>query len=408
MNLHLVYFNDIAKKPQGKIGYFHQGFPEDLVQVYELSRLSYSDRFDSITLTNGSSLPEIGSSDLVLLYTGLSATDQALSFANALTKKEVTAILAGPASLAPSARESEHINSVLVGPPQTVWNSVADSFLAGDVLAKTYAGTLDQSPYVLDTYPNPSVRIFQNYYGSFFNVELGKKLNTKPLQVPVNNIADISRKPADVERLLEVSPSDVPLFFSGLDAFVRDHGKETFFETIAKTRPAWVAEVSAEICRDQKFAQQLVKHGCQLLLLDIHSFSETEMIRHFNGEVSFADVECFLSSCNTLGLRVFVQAQFGFNDETLSVFEEAYQWMKQIGFERWLPQLHVTFPGTKAYEFFAGTGPLLERPLSRYDGYHLVYTPATSTAEEWEKAFYEFHQRVNRYAFRKVIIEQNV
>ncbi|MBC6994040.1 hypothetical protein QWY85_08585 [Neolewinella lacunae] len=411
MDLRIIYCTDFSHNDQCKTGSFFRGIPEEVAQVFELSLAHFSSNFGEITVSAGDQTsPCVASGDLVFLFADVTGARLAAGLCASIRQQGATVILGGPFFSRQGGEEDNGANALLIGSPSVLWEEVAGSYLAGMTLRKQYLAPAERSPFVVKTYSaaTAATRVFRNHYGKFFTVQL--TLDSRCYQSTASNKAgNIScRDPEDVERLLAAIPADIPLLFRGVDAYLQKWGEEVFFQLAEKTGHPWVAEGNAEICLRADLPRRLAKRGCHLLLLDIHSIDAAELHGRFGGSINLGGIEDFLRQCAMFDLRVFVRGSFGFERETPAVFQRAFAWMKQGGFERWMPQLWVPLPYTVEHSTLSSQGRLRKLPPEEYDGYHLVYQPAMGTAEEWERSLYDFHRKVNRYAFRKVIIEQNV
>src|SRR3990167_10043095 len=80
---------------------------------------------------------------------------------------------------------------------------------------------------------------------------------------------------------------------------------------------------------------------------------------------------------------------FGFDSDTVKVFDETYEFLVKNKIEISLLNILVPLPGTELYKRYAKEGRLFDHNWENYDGRHVVYYPELMTPEELENGFFQ-------------------
>ena len=79
---------------------------------------------------------------------------------------------------------------------------------------------------------------------------------------------------------------------------------------------------------------------------------------------------------------------FGFDSDTVKVFDDTYEFLVKNKIEISLLNILVPLPGTKLYERYAKEGRIFDHNWENYDGRHVVYYPELMTPEQLENGFF--------------------
>jgi radical SAM superfamily enzyme YgiQ (UPF0313 family) len=101
-----------------------------------------------------------------------------------------------------------------------------------------------------------------------------------------------------------------------------------------------------------------------------------------------ADIRRIVRTIHDHGLSVVGLFVFGFDHDTVQVFEQTWQFIRETEFDGVSVTVLTPFPGTPQRELLTREGRMLpDVPWSHYDTAHVTFRPALMTAEQLREGY---------------------
>ena len=145
----------------------------------------------------------------------------------------------------------------------------------------------------------------------------------------------------------------------------------------------------------------MAKSGCIGMFVGIESVSKESLA--LTGK-SFNEVEKYpdqIKKFHDLGIMLNAGMVFGFDSDTVKVFEDTYEFLVKNKVEISLLNILVPLPGTELYKRYAKEGRIFDHNWENYDGRHVVYYPELMTPEELENGFFQLWKEL--YSWPSII-----
>src|SRR3990167_4472665 len=133
----------------------------------------------------------------------------------------------------------------------------------------------------------------------------------------------------------------------------------------------------------------MAKSGCIGMFVGIESVSKESLAL---ANKSFNEVEKYpdqIKKFHDLGIMLNAGMVFGFDSDTVKVFEDTYEFLVKNKVEISLLNILVPLPGTTLYKRYDAEGRLFDHNWENYDGRHVVYYPSLMTPEQLERGFFD-------------------
>jgi radical SAM superfamily enzyme YgiQ (UPF0313 family) len=356
-------------------------------------------RYQPLTLTTLASLvpPELGAevvlmdegivdidpdaqADLVAISAITGTAPRSYELAAHFRARGIPVVIGGVHATLMPEEVTQHADATVVGYAEETWPQLLRDFAAGG-LKKRY----DQSPQLkLENLPLPSRNLLNpKHYITPHTIEATRGCIHKcefcvvpsawgrPLQKPIGEVI------ADIRQM---RPRKLIFLDLNLISDV-DYAKE-LFRALIPLRIRWGGLATTMIAWDDELLDLAAESGCSGLLLGFESLSDgalAESRKQFSSRVEYRTVIEKLHARKIAIQGCFV---FGFDDDDRDVFERTAQFAIDTHID--LPRYAILtpFPGTPLHARLANEGRILTTDWSYYDGQHVVYRPATMTADE--------------------------
>ena len=133
----------------------------------------------------------------------------------------------------------------------------------------------------------------------------------------------------------------------------------------------------------------MAKSGCIGMFVGIESVSKESLAL---ANKSFNEVEKYpdqIKKFHDHGIMLNAGMVFGFDSDTVKVFDDTYEFLVKNKVEISLLNILVPLPGTELYKRYAKEGRIFDDNWENYDGRHVVYYPELMTPEELENGFFQ-------------------
>ncbi|WP_084019408.1 B12-binding domain-containing radical SAM protein [Desulfuribacillus alkaliarsenatis] len=164
----------------------------------------------------------------------------------------------------------------------------------------------------------------------------------------------------------------------------------------------WAAQVTAQSCKDEELLCMAKKAGCLYLFLGLESFSK-EGLKDANK--SFNIIEQYpkiVELIHSNGISVQAGVVFGFDSDTMAVFDDALEFCESIGVDGVTASILTPFPGTSLYDALEKDCRLLDVDWSYYNGKTRVsFEPKQLTSSELLEGYNSFRGKF--YSWRSIV-----
>jgi|GEM_PF-254532 len=256
--------------------------------------------------------------DLVGISALTSTVNRGYEIAAEYRKNNVPVVMGGiHASMMPD-EALHHVDSVVIGEAESVWQDVITDFLHGD-LKKKYAGV--RLP--LENMVHSKRELFSNQYpAASVQTSRGCPLNCDFCSVTVFNGKEYRFRPIDeVLDELETIPNRDIFFVDdnlvGYGKHARQRAKDLFRGMIERRlNKQWVCQASVNFGADEELLRLAKESGCSLVLLGLESDDRQELI-DMKKEINVRfDYDKILHNINRHGIGVFGAFILGVETET--------------------------------------------------------------------------------------------
>ncbi|MHC4292228.1 MAG: B12-binding domain-containing radical SAM protein [Planctomycetota bacterium] len=270
----------------------------------------------------------------------------------------------------------EHADAIVSGPAMEAWQRVCSDVQQGS-LEKIYYGNPNAKIPV--NLPRNLVRSEQ-YRANAIYATMGCENKCKFCSISAFYKAHHYTRPID-EVIAEIES-----FKSKFFMFVDDNltqNREYVMELLDRLAPLkkrWVTQASIEITEDEGLLKKLKKAGCIGIFIGLESFNahtlnETE--KGFNAPEKYRRA---VKTLHRYGMFVQSGVIFGFDDDTVEVFQTTLKMLERIGIDAIQVAILTPLPGTKLYEEMEHR--IIDTSYQHYDYRHVVFQPKRMKAEQ--------------------------
>lgn len=339
--------------------------------------------------------------DLVGLTALTCQAPRAYQIADAFRRRGVRTIMGGiHASLLPE-EAARHVDAVVVGEAEDLWEEVLDDLRAGALKPHYQAAhrpdlqrrviprfdLLDSSRYVSMPLTGKQFLYLpvQTTRGCPYDCDmcavvqhLGRRMRKKP----IDNV------------LAEIRPDLSLLTFFSDDNFAGDPGYTR--ELLAAIRPLkirWYCQLSTTIARDPELIEQMGQAGCLGAFLGIESLSSVNLRglnKGFNRPEAYP---ALLSQLKEVGIMPSVSLIYGLEEDSYDSLMRALDLLERWNVTILFLFMLTPFPRTRLYERLAAQGRITCTDWSLFDAVHPVIAFGSASADEIVEAYWRSYER---------------
>jgi radical SAM superfamily enzyme YgiQ (UPF0313 family) len=156
----------------------------------------------------------------------------------------------------------------------------------------------------------------------------------------------------------------------------------------------WSSQVSVKAGADDEFLSLAAQSGCKQLFVGFESVSQQSLNntqKSFNRADEYAEI---VERIHAHGIAVQAGFVFGFDDDTLDVFEKTIAFLEDTGIQNATFHILTPYPGTPLYERLNMEGRILTRDWAKYNARtDVVFDPRQMSATELLNGFNEVNRR---------------
>ncbi|MFH1369045.1 MAG: radical SAM protein [Elusimicrobiota bacterium] len=326
--------------------------------------------------------------DFVGITANTSLVERAYEISDEFRKKGVKVIIGGiHVSMLPE-EGLQHADSVLVGEAENIWAQVIDDFQNNN-LKRIYKS--DQKPNI-DIQPMPRYDLVNNQKYSFHVIQatrgcpfdcefcsvqayLGNKYRCKSVENVIKEIEYLN----SIEKKL--------IFFCD-DNFVANivRTKEILRRMIPLRTP-YTIQTTIDIYKDDELLDLLVSSGCLSVLIGFETIDQQNLDninKHNKVETYYKAIEKIQSK----GLIILGSFVFGFDNDSVNIFRETVNFVKNTGLGNCVVNILTPLPGTALSNRLLKERRILDKNWYDYDCCHVCFEPKNMTQSELKYGYY--------------------
>ncbi len=271
----------------------------------------------------------------------------------------------------------EHADAVVAGPAMEAWPRLCEDVRRGS-LEKIYYG--NPNGKVPSALPRELVRSENYSTPNATYATMGCKNKCKFCSISAVYQASHYTRPID-EVIEEVASFNTKFFMFVDDNLTQDRDYVIeLLDRLAPLKKHWITQASIEMAEDQELLEKLAKAGCIGVFIGLESFNAHTLNETEKG---FNAPEKYRRAVKTLhrhGLFVQSGVIFGFDDDTVEVFETTLKMLERIGIDAIQASVLTPLPGTVLYEEMKDR--ITDIDYQHYDYRHVVFQPKQMKAEQ--------------------------
>ncbi len=292
----------------------------------------------------------------------------------------------------------EHVDAVVVGEAETVWQNVLADVAAG-TLQKIYRGKAAS----LEDLPTPRYDLLEKNFvvRRVLQATRGCPFSCSFCSVPDLNPGFRVRPIDDVIRDIAVTHFALPwqekvVWFWDDNLLVKRQWAKDLLRELAGLNKWWLTQASIDIVKDRELLDLMEASGCIGIFLGIESLDDADLRsvhKRQNKTTEYADA---IARLHDRGICVMAGFISGFDDQRPETIVATADRLNAVGVDVPFLSILTPFRGTRLYDEHLGAGRILsDRDWPHYNGYNVAFMPARMSPEEllashralWKRAF---------------------
>lgn len=338
--------------------------------------------------------------DLVALTFFSGFAHEAYRIADALRARGVRVVAGGPHATFWPDEALQHVDSVVVGEAEGVWEGLLQDAERGRLKPK-YEG----EPGELTNIPTPRYDLLSK---KFFNRRVLQGTRGCPFScsfctVPSLNPGFRTRPVEDVLRDVRHTEPDwswwqrrVAWFWDDNLLAPRRWAKELLRGMVGLDR-WWLTQASIDITRDEELLELMEASGCIGIFLGIESLDQDSLLHANKRQNKVSEYTQAIEKLHERGIAVMAGFVAGFDPDTPERIVGMADALNRIGVDVPFLSVLTPFKGTALHDQFEGEGRLLFEESGEswayYNGYNVTFSPAKMTPSELKEAHTELWRR---------------
>ncbi len=324
--------------------------------------------------------------DLVGVTGMVMHASRAYDIAERFRRRNIPVVMGGPHASSLPLEAKEHVDAVVVGEAEDVWEGLIEDFKKG-CLKPFYKADVFSS---MKGMPHPrrdllhkdaymTVNCVQTTRGcphqcDFCHVThfFGKTYRCRPVEEVVEEVSGLE--------------GDFIVFIDDNIAGNRQYARDLFLR-LKPLKKKWASQASMTLTRDSELLKLAADSGCVSLFLGVESLSPEnlkEVNKGFNRTHQYVDAMKALHDHDIMIVAGFI---FGLDHDDEGVFERTLRFCEKNRIE--LPSFFVLtpLPGTPLFKKMESEGRLRHKDWTKYNGATVVFKPKLMTEETLQRGF---------------------
>jgi radical SAM superfamily enzyme YgiQ (UPF0313 family) len=324
--------------------------------------------------------------DLVGLTGMVMHASRAYEIAQRFRRRGIPVVMGGPHASSLPFEAKEHVDAVVIGEAEDVWEGLIGDFQNG-CLKPFYRADRYCS---MEGRPHPRIDLLRK--DAYMTVNCVQTSRGCPHQCDFCHVTHFfgktyrCRPVKDVIEEVKRLEGDFLVFVDDNIAGSRHYAKELFTQ-LKPLKKKWASQASITLARDLELLRLAAESGCVSLFMGIESLSPEnlkDVHKSFNRVSEFEDAIKVLHDHDIMILAGFI---FGFDHDDEGVFERTLRFCERNKIE--LPSFFILtpLPGTTLFQRMESGGRLLHRDWTQYNGATVVFKPRLMAEETLQRGF---------------------
>jgi len=330
--------------------------------------------------------------DLVGVTAMTCYVNRAFDIADEFRKRGIPVVMGGPhATLAPY-EALEHVDTVVIGEAENVWEQLLQDFEAGE-MKEVYRG-VDAKPTMKGN-PPPAWNLVREKDYVFYGVEATRGC---PFDCHFCSIKQIYgndfrvRTPDEVITEIQAAPSN-QIFFTDDNLIGNKPFAKELFTKMKGMGVAWGCQMSINVAFMPDMLQRMKEAGCFFVFIGLETLDK-EAVVAMNKPVNKMDYNQAVKNIQDLGMFVIGSFIVGTDQDTPDTFKQIADYV-QDSKQSWLMvNIMNSPPGTKFLRMMEDEGRNVVYSYDDLDGAHATVIHPTMSREEVEDGFRWLYREV--------------
>jgi radical SAM superfamily enzyme YgiQ (UPF0313 family) len=318
--------------------------------------------------------------DLVGITVMTPMAPRAYEISKQFRRKGIKTILGGLHPTYMTAEALKNCDSVVKGEAEEIWPQILRDFDTGK-LKKVYQ---QKRPSDLSMLPLPRREllpsennpydVIQATRGCVFKCEfcsvhkfMGNKFRMRPIDSVIDEIRQLNGK-----------------FISFVDdnLMANKRWAKELFKSMIPLKKKWVSMATITIALDDELLALAKKSGCLGFFIGIETMDIVNLEQTRKLHNKCMDTATAIKKMQSYGLGISAGTVYGFDHDKNDVFEKTLDFVKKNNLCILQVSPLVPFPGTDLYDRLRNEGRELDKDWSKYDLYHVPFTPKNMSKKE--------------------------
>ena len=301
----------------------------------------------------------------------------------------------------------EHVDSVVIGEAETVWNDVLIDAECRR-LRRVYRG----QPSSMTNLPTPRYDLLEKNFvvRRVLQATRGCPFSCTFCTVPDLNPGFRVRPIDDVIRDIATTHFSLPwqekvVWFWDDNLLVKRLWAKDLLRELAGLDKWWLTQASIDIVKDSELLDLMERSGCIGIFLGIESLDDADLRSVQKRQNKAAEYRDAIERLHERGICVMAGFISGFDDQTPESIIATADRLNAVGVDVPFLSILTPFRGTRLYEEQLAAGRILpDRDWPHYNGYNVAFQPARMSPDELLGA----HRKLWNRAFRPQAVAQRL
>ncbi len=305
--------------------------------------------------------------NLVAITANTTIAYHAYGIAKEFRKRGAKVIMGGMhASVLPD-EVLQHVDAVVIGEAEYVWQKVLSDFSKGKLKEKYKADRLldMKQDYIV---PDNSI-LSKKHYMFETSLEISRGCPHACLFCSGDIIHGNKYRTRDLGQVIaqvEETESDA-LFFADDNIIGKKEYARELLQEIKRMDKRWVGSASTKLAEDQELMDLVIESGCKFLIVGFESLSGDVLKQLGKNHNNVEKYGNFIRYMQDNGVIIAASFILGHDGETCKSVERLYDYAQKEGIWFFSPGVLTPYPGTPLHETYKKEGKLLHEMWDRYN-----------------------------------------
>ncbi len=330
--------------------------------------------------------------DLVGLTAMTCYANRAFEIADEFRKRGVPVVMGGPhATLAPY-ESLEHVDAVVIGEAENVWEQLLNDFQAGE-MKEVYRGVDNRADLAERTPPRWGLVPATDYV--FFGVEATRGCPFDCSFCSIKQIYGPSFRTRDVEQVLDeikAAPGN-QLFFTDDNLIGNKPFCNALFDAMEGWNVSWGCQMSINVAFMPKMLEKMKKAGCFFIFIGFETLDD-HVVDNMGKPVNRLDYRKAIANIQSYGIHVIGSFILGTDSDDDGVFKRIGDFAQEVSMSWMMVNIINSPPGTKLLAQMEEEGRNVVYSYDELDGAHATVRHPVMTRETIEAGFRWLYRHV--------------